>query len=101
MLLVSLALAQPFAFAQKSNTKKMPRDELDDLMNDILPFAQKMLSEHGEFFPYGTAITTKGEIIHIGASDGDEHPNSQQLIDILVSRSKLRPSLEIIELRLL
>jgi hypothetical protein len=83
-LLVSLALVQPLAYAQKSKTKKMPKEELDELMNDILPFAQKMLSEHGEFFPYGGAITSKGEIIHIGASDGDEQPPSQKLIDVLI-----------------
>ncbi len=62
----------------------MPKEELDELMNDILPFAQKMLSEHGQFFPYGGAITSKGEIIHVGASDGDEHPPSQKLIDVLI-----------------
>ena len=83
-LLVSLALAQPFAYAQKSKAQKMPKEELDELMSDILPFAQKMLSEHGEFFPYGGAINSKGEIIHIGASDGDEHPPSQKLIDVLI-----------------
>ena len=82
-LLVSLALAEPFAYSQKSKAKKMPKEELDELMSDILPFAQKMLSEHGEFFPYGGVITSKGEIVHIGASDGDEHPPSQKLIDLL------------------
>ena len=92
-LLGSLALTQPFACAQKSQTKKMPKEplakkmpkeELDELMNDILPFAKKMLSEHGEFFPYGGAMTTQGEIIHVGASEGDEHPPSQKLLDILI-----------------
>ena len=83
-LLVSLALTLPVSCAQDSKTKKMPKEELDELLNDILPFAKKMLSEHGEFFPYGGAITTKGEIIHIGASDGDEHPPSQNLIDVLI-----------------
>jgi hypothetical protein len=90
-LLLSLALAQPFAYAQKSKTKKMPKEELDELMIDILSFAQQMLSEHGEFFPYGGAITSKGEIIHIGASDGDEHPPSQKLIDNLIESFQARP----------
>ena len=92
-LLGSLALTQPFACAQKSQTEKMPKElqtkkvpkeELDELMSDILPFAKKMLSEHGEFFPYGGAITSRGEIIHIGTSDGEEHPPSQKLVDVLI-----------------
>ena len=41
------------------------------------------LAEYGEFYPYGGAITSKGEIIHVGAHDGDEHPPSQKLIDLL------------------
>ncbi len=61
----------------------MPKDELDSLMNAVLPFAQKMLSEHAEFLPYGGVVTTKGEIISIGATDGHEHPPSQNLIDIM------------------
>ena len=43
-----------------------------------------MLTEHGEFYPYGGAINSKGEIIHVGAHDGDEHPPSQKLIDLLI-----------------
>ena len=71
------------ACAQNVKTDKMARDELDALMNSVLPFAQKMLSEHREFYPYGEALTTKGEVISIGSSDGDEHPPSQKLIDMM------------------
>lgn len=81
-LLVFLVLAQPLGYAQRP-AKKMPKDEVDALMNEVLPFAQKMLAEHGEFYPYGGAISSKGEFIHVGAHDGDEHPPSQRLIAIL------------------
>ena len=68
--------------AQTAKTK-MPKEELDALMNSVLAFAQQMLSVHGEFFPFGGVMTTKGEIISIGASDGGENPPSQRLIDLM------------------
>ncbi len=62
----------------------MPKEEVEDLMNELIPFAQKMLAEHGEFFPFGGVITSKGEIIHVGVSDGNEKPPSQKLIELMV-----------------
>lgn len=68
--------------AQSAKTK-MAKDELDALMNFVLPFAQRMLSEHGEFFPFGGVMTAKREIISIAASDGRENPPSQRLVDLM------------------
>lgn len=62
----------------------MPKDEVEELMNELIPFAQKMLAEHGEFFPFGGVITSKGEIVHVGASDGNEKPPSKKLIELMV-----------------
>ena len=42
-----------------------------------------MLSKHGEFYPFGSAMSTDGEIEAHAAYDGDEQPPSQQLIDLL------------------
>jgi hypothetical protein len=61
----------------------MAHPDLDQLLNAVLPFAQQMLAKHGEFFPFGSSMTTDGEIIANGAYDGDEQPPSQQLIDLL------------------
>src|SRR2546426_1377236 len=61
----------------------MAHPDLDQLLNALLPFAQQMLSKHGEFYPFGSAMTTDGQIQAHGAYDGDEHPPSQQLIDLL------------------
>ncbi len=54
-----------------------------ELIDSVLPFAEQMLAEHGEFFPYGGAMKPNGEIISIGATDGDEHPPSSELISLL------------------
>jgi len=85
IILIALTMGiAPLCKAQNVKTRKMPKEELEELMNARLPFAQKMLSEHGEFYPYGGAINSSGDVVAIAAYDGDEHPPSQKLIDLLV-----------------
>lgn len=45
------------------------KEEAEMLLNEGMPFAEQMLSEHGEFFPFAVVMTTSGEIEHaaIGA----------------------------------
>jgi hypothetical protein len=61
----------------------MAHPDLDELLNAMLPFAQQMLSKHGEFYPFGSAMTAEGKIEMHAAYDGDEQPPTQQLIDLL------------------
>jgi hypothetical protein len=61
----------------------MAHPDLDRLLNAVLPFAQEMLAKHGEFFPFGASIASDGEIVCHGAYNGEEHPPSQELIDLL------------------
>jgi hypothetical protein len=61
----------------------MAHPDLDQLLNALLPFAQQMLSKHGEFYPFGSAMSTDGKIEAHAAYDGGEQPPSQQLIDLL------------------
>jgi hypothetical protein len=60
-----------------------PKSQCEDLLNAVLPFAKKMLSEHGEFYPFGASMKPNGEIIQAASYDGRERPTSQSLIDIL------------------
>ena len=61
-----------------------PKDESQLLLNEVLPFAEQMLREHGEFYPYGGFMKLDGSIAHVGASDLDtDRPKSQDLIQIL------------------
>lgn len=57
-------------------------------MNTFLPFAEKMLSEHSEFFPYAAGMKADGEIVSIAGYDGHEQPPAQEIIDLL--NAKLR-----------
>jgi hypothetical protein len=59
--------------------------DLDALLNDLLPFAERMLAEHGEFYPFGASITLDGRHISVGAKGSSDHPKSEELIDIMTN----------------
>src|SRR5262249_15670743 len=61
----------------------MARPDLNSLLNIVLPFARQMLAHHGEFYPFGAQMSAEGETKHVGGYTGDEHPPSQELIDLL------------------
>jgi hypothetical protein len=72
--------------AQRGNMGRTPKDEATDLMNMLVPFAEKMLREHGEFYLYGGVMMPDGSMQHFAASDGTEHPKSSDLMDLLVAK---------------
>jgi hypothetical protein len=55
----------------------------EKLIDSLLPFAEKMLQEHREFFPFGGRMSLDGTITHDGAYNGTEQPPSQDLMDLL------------------
>lgn len=61
----------------------MSRPDLDALLNVLLPFAQNMLAKHGEFYPYAATMTVEGKVTLVDSHDGDEHPTSQAVLDVL------------------
>jgi hypothetical protein len=61
----------------------MAHPDLNRLLNSLLPFAQRMLAEHREFYPFGSSMKSNGEIVSVGADNGSEHPPSQNLIDLM------------------
>jgi hypothetical protein len=58
---------------------------LNALLNDLLPFAERMLAEFGEFLPFGGSITANGQHVSVGAKGSSERPKSQELIDIMTN----------------
>ena len=64
------------------NTKQ----ESERLMNAVLPLAEKMLKQHGEFYPYGGYMKPDGTIVDVGAEDPDtDRPKSKDLLYVLRS----------------
>ena len=57
--------------------------EAEALLNEVLSFAEEMLAECGEFFPFAGALQPSGEVISISGYDGREHPPSKDVIDLL------------------
>jgi hypothetical protein len=62
------------------------KQEAEKLMNTILPLAERMLREYGEFYPYGAYMKPDGTVVELGATDPDtDHPKSKDLIYVLRS----------------
>jgi hypothetical protein len=60
------------------------KEDCEKLMNAVLPFAQKMLAEHREFYPFGGYMKPTGEIAHVGVQDADtDYPKSKDLLNLL------------------
>jgi hypothetical protein len=53
-------------------------------MNDLLAFAERMLSDHGEFHPFGGYMLDDGSITQIGVDMGDDsnHSGEQRAVAI-------------------
>jgi hypothetical protein len=60
------------------------KEESEHLMNALLPLAEKMLKEYGEFYPYGGYMRADGTIVDVGAAEPQtERPQSRELVKIL------------------
>jgi hypothetical protein len=79
-ILVFLFLYTLTAGAQTMNS---PKAECENLMDAVLPFAEQILQRNGEFFPYGGALRTTGEIVKLAGYDGSEQPPSADVIRLL------------------
>jgi len=64
------------------------KDDCNQLLNATLPRAEKLLREHGEFFPFGAQMLLNGEIVSVAAHSGEEQPPSQHIIDLLLTSFK-------------
>jgi hypothetical protein len=69
------------------------KQEVERLMNELVPFAKRMLAEHGEFFPFGGFMKPDGAIVHVGAEDKrTNEPDAGKLMVMLKTsfRNKAR-----------
>ena len=59
------------------------QSEAEQLVNAVLPHAEGMLLAHGEFFPFGGAMTLDGDIAELAV--GEEHRDSpvEEIVDAL------------------
>ena len=61
----------------------MIESEIEKLARVLKQQAEIFLLDAKEFYPFGTYINAKDEIVPVGAYVGEEHPPSQDVIDLL------------------
>jgi hypothetical protein len=59
-----------------------PSDEIQELLNFLLPQAERMLGEQGEFYPYAAAVETDGSIEPVAPAVATDNPD---VGDILIA----------------
>jgi hypothetical protein len=58
--------------------------DLDGLLGAVLPFAEQQLARHGEFFPFGAAISEDGQLALLGAGPAlGARPESEAVLHFL------------------
>jgi hypothetical protein len=62
--------------------------EAEELVSAVLPQAEGMLLAHGEFFPFGGAVTLDGEITQLAVDEEHRDSSIEDVIDEL--KGKLR-----------
>ena len=57
-----------------------PTGEIQEILSFLLPHAEQMLNEHGEFYPYAAALDSEGELTAVGMDIVDEGPDVGELL---------------------
>jgi hypothetical protein len=52
-----------------------PTDEIQEILSFLLPYAERMLNEHGEFYPYAAALGSDGELNAVATGVDDDSPD--------------------------
>ena len=75
---VALCLYTPLAAADAEA-------DVQNLLNKLLPIAEDLLLDHGEFFPFGGAMKEGGEVVTLSGIDGlnNDQPAANEVIEML------------------
>ena len=70
----------------RDSTSAQAQDDLQNLIDFVLPFAQQQLDRHRGFFPFGATVDTEGEVSMIAELPNPrERPDSKALLQSLYS----------------
>lgn len=58
-------------------------EQLHELLNYCIGFAEQMLVDSGEFYPFGATVGNDGRVVAVGGHIGSEHPNPRELYRFL------------------
>ena len=57
----------------------IPKEECEELLNALLPFAVNQLKKYGEFYPFGAVMYNNNEISFTAVENGENHPDSTEI----------------------
>ena len=57
-----------------------PTDEIQEILNFLLPYAEQMLSQHGEFYPYAAALGADGDLNAVATDVDDDSPDVSEVL---------------------
>jgi hypothetical protein len=60
-----------------------PTTDCQALIGSVLPLAKELLTAQGGFLPFGGAMRPDGQLVSIGAYDGNERSESAEVIALL------------------
>ncbi len=64
------------------------KEECEVLMGHLLPMVQHLLEKNHEFYPVGAVMEADGSIVPTATYDGNEFPDSQDVIHALIRAHK-------------
>jgi len=65
------------------------QEDLDGLLNLVLPLAQELLGKNGQFYPFGATVPDAGEAALIGEDHGlGEYPQPDEALDDLYDETR-------------
>jgi len=62
--------------------------QVEGLMNELLPFAEKMITEHGGFHPFGGYLKPSAEVVHVGVQPDGEYTSATGRVEMLIDSFK-------------
>jgi hypothetical protein len=65
----------------RDSASQAAQDDLDGLLDVVLPLAEDLLGKNGEFYPFGGSVSRRGETSITAADPGlGEHPASDEVL---------------------
>ena len=65
-----------------------PKEQCEVLLDKLLPFAENQMKKYHEFYPFAAVILMDDTVELTGSFDGNEHPESKDVINDLIQIHK-------------
>lgn len=65
-----------------------PKEQCEELLDTLLPFAENQMKKHREFYPFGAVVLMDDTVELTASYDGNEHPEPQDVMRDLTQGHK-------------